>query len=182
MDFITEIQLKGTINNPLTNIVYCFKFFCNKNILVTQQSVKAGNETGGAAHLPLFSLRATLYCNTFWRRKKMWYSYYFSKVILQKQGYIIPYGWDRVAKQIPRSLLPLFPWRSSVHQDRCAGCMVFCPKEHLKIYVCKSSWMYFSAEAIWSTHFTGLAFLGRMKKQQMSKTPVQTKHLSNSQT
>lgn len=109
MDFITEIQLKGTINNPLTNIVYCFKFFCNKNILVTQQSVKAGNETGGAAHLPLFSLRATLYCNTFWRRKKMWYSYYFSKVILQKQGYIIPYGWDRVAKQIPRSLLPLFP-------------------------------------------------------------------------
>lgn len=136
MDFITEIQLKGTINNPLTNIVYCFKFFCNKNILVTQQSVKAGNETGGAAHLPLFSLRATLYCNTFWRRKKMWYSYYFSKVILQKQGYIIPYGWDRVAKQIPRSLLPLFPWRSSVHQDRCAGCVVFCPKEHLKIYMC----------------------------------------------
>lgn len=46
-DFITEVQLKGTQINPQANILYCFRFYRNKNILVTQHSMKAGNETGG---------------------------------------------------------------------------------------------------------------------------------------
>lgn len=56
MDFITEVQLKGTKINPQANILYCFRFCGKKNILVTQHSMKAGNETGWSPYLSLGAL------------------------------------------------------------------------------------------------------------------------------